>query len=259
MATLGELQAQRQQFFKQKGEQQTGQIAGQTQGNVEALQRRFTSMGAANTGAAIGAEQQVRDQGLAQQRQASTDLAGQQLQSNEGDIARQFGSEESQRAREGGMAESALGRKFAGEQAALAQQGGAAEALKAREFAGQQAAAGFGEAEKARQFQGGLAGQDIAFKRELAGTEQTNKLAEIDLAKQQFALDKDTTAFNQRLASIESGLGDPNAPIAGVSPSVNSISPDERKAQILMELNRRPSASDEQRLIKEYQTLIFSN
>ena len=173
MATLGDLKAQQQQFFKQKGEQQQGQIEGQTQGNVAALQRRFTSMGGANTGAAIAAEQEARNQGLAQQRQAATDLTGQQLQAGEGDIGRQFAAQQTQL--------------------------GFGEAEKARQ-------AQLGESEKARQFQGGLAQQDLGFKREIAGNEQSNKLAEMELAKQQFQHDKDVTAFNERLARIDAGL-----------------------------------------------------
>lgn len=61
------------------------------------------------------------------------------------------------------------------------------------------------EAQTARDFQGSMADKDMAFKQKLADVEQGNKLQEIDLAKQQFALDKDTTAFNQRMAEIEAG------------------------------------------------------
>lgn len=207
MATLADLQGQRQQFFKQKGEQQQGQIQGETQGNVEALQRRFTSMGAANTGASIAAEQKARDAGLAQQRQATTDLAGQQLQAGEGDIARQAQTEES-----------ALGRAFAGQQAQLGQTFQGEQARLGRE-------ASLGEAGAARAFQEKMANQDIGFKRELAGTEQGNKIREMDLAQQQFQLDKDTTAFNQRMAEIEAGRT-PSTGISGqISNAVQGIIP----------------------------------
>lgn len=167
MPTLADLQNQRNQYFKQRGEQAQGQIGAQTQGNVSALQRRFTSMGAANTGAALAAEQKARDEGLAQQRQAQTDIAGQQLQAGEGDIGRAFQSEEAR-----------LGRE-----------------------------AQLGEAEKARQFQRSMAEQDIGFKQKLADVEQQNKLKEMDLAYQQFQLDKDTTEFNKRMAELNTGGG----------------------------------------------------
>lgn len=66
-----------------------------------------------------------------------------------------------------------------------------------------------GEADFGRQFQAGMADKDISFKRELSGIEQGNKLKEIDLAERQFALDKDTTEFNRRLAEIELGRSGP--------------------------------------------------
>lgn len=65
------------------------------------------------------------------------------------------------------------------------------------------------EARTARDFQGGMADKDMAFKQKLADTDQGNKLKEMDLAERQFALDKDTTAFNQRMAEIEAGRKTP--------------------------------------------------
>ena len=72
----------------------------------------------------------------------------------------------------------------------------ASETQKARE-----------DAQRARDFQGGLAGQDLAFKREAFGKENENKLAELDLARKQFELDKDTTEFNKRMAEAGGGGG----------------------------------------------------
>ncbi len=167
MATLADLQAQRDQFFKQKGEQAQGQIQGQTQANVGALQRRFTSMGAGNTGAALAAEQKAREEGIGQQRQAMSDISGQQLQAGEGDLGRAFQSEEARVARE----------------------------------------AQLGEAEKGRGFQRELSQQDLEFKRKLADTEQGNKLKEMDMAYQQFLLDQDTTEFNKALSEFQAGGG----------------------------------------------------
>lgn len=78
------------------------------------------------------------------------------------------------------------------------------------------------EAEAARQFQGGLAGKDLEFKTKYADIDQGNKLKQLDLAQQQFNLDKDTTAFNERMAEIEANqtpdkgpLGNLLAPITG--------------------------------------------
>lgn len=257
MATLADLQSQRQKFFKQKSQQAQGQIAGQTQGDVEALQRRFTSMGGANTGAALSAEQKARETGLAQQRQAQADIAGQELQVGEADLARaaqseeaakgrefagqqarlgeQFTGEQARLGREAQIGESALGRQFAAEQARLGIEAQRGESEASRGFAGEQARlareaalgesqagrqftaeqadlarrAQLGESEAARELQRSLAQQDIGFKRELAATEQGNKLKEMDLAYQQFLIDKDTTAFNKRLSAIQAGI-DPN-------------------------------------------------
>jgi hypothetical protein len=61
------------------------------------------------------------------------------------------------------------------------------------------------EAQKARDFQAQQADKDAALKREMFDTENKNKLSELDLARQQFLLDKDTTAFNRALAEAEAG------------------------------------------------------
>jgi len=62
------------------------------------------------------------------------------------------------------------------------------------------------EAEKARQAQAGLASQDLGFRRDVFGSEQSNKLRELDMAQKQFDIDKETTDFNKRLALREAGL-----------------------------------------------------
>lgn len=59
--------------------------------------------------------------------------------------------------------------------------------------------------EQNAELQQALAGRDELFKRELAGTDQANKLAQLDMAMKQFEIDKDTTAFNRRMAEIEYG------------------------------------------------------
>lgn len=54
-----------------------------------------------------------------------------------------------------------------------------------------------------RQFQEKLTMGDQAFKKGMFDVEQGNKLKELDLAERNFALDKDTTEFNKRMAEIE--------------------------------------------------------
>lgn len=77
------------------------------------------------------------------------------------------------------------------------------------------------EANTARQFQGSMADKDIAFKRELAATDQGNKLKEMDMAQQQFDLDKDTTGFNQRMAAAEAGRAAPKGPLDGIMGAIS--------------------------------------
>ena len=162
MANLNDLYQQRNKFFDQKRQQQIGSVNAAEQEQQDALQRRFTAMGAANTGAAISAQQKQGEASAAQRRQVENDITGQQMQLNEGDVNRQFQTEEAQ---------------------------------KGREFSGR-------EAQLGREFSKGMSEQDLAFKKQLYDTEQQNKLKQMDLAERQFALDKDAQAFNQRMAEI---------------------------------------------------------
>lgn len=167
MANLNDLYQQRNKFFDQKRQQQIGSVNAAEQEQQDALQRRFTAMGAANTGAAISAQQKQGEASAAQRRQVENDITGQQMQLNEGDVNRQFQTEEAQ---------------------------------KGREFSGR-------EAQLGREFSKGMSEQDLAFKKQLYDTEQQNKLKQMDLAERQFALDKDAQAFNQRMAEIATSGG----------------------------------------------------
>jgi hypothetical protein len=168
MANLNDLYNQRNQFFKQKQDEAIGNVNAQNQQQQDALQRRFTSMGAANTGAAISAQQKQSEAAAAQTRQVQNDIAGQQAQANDVDIGRQFQSEEAQ---------------------------------KGRDFSGREAQAG-------RDFSKGMSEQDMAFKQKIYDVEQQNKLKQMDLAERQFAMDKDAQAFNQRMAEIAAQGGE---------------------------------------------------
>jgi hypothetical protein len=132
MANLNDLYNQRNQFFKQKQDEAIGNVNAQNQQQQDALQRRFTSMGAANTGAAISAQQKQSEAAAAQTRQVQNDIAGQQAQANDVDIGRQFQSEEAQ---------------------------------KGRDFSGREAQAG-------RDFSKGMSEQDMAFKQKIYDVEQ---------------------------------------------------------------------------------------
>ncbi len=76
------------------------------------------------------------------------------------------------------------------------------EAQAGRDFAANEAGLGRGFQEK-------MALGDQTFKRGMFDTEQTNKLRELDNWDKQFALDRDTTDFNKRMAEIEAGRKPP--------------------------------------------------
>lgn len=171
MATLQDLQNQRQNFFKQQRALASGAEDANLQKNREALQRRFTSMGAANTGAALKADQDAINQSALNRQQALAGIGAQELQAGEGDIGRQFQAEQGD-----------VGRKFQSQQEDLARQFQA------------------GQGDVGRKFQEMMADKDIGFKRGLADTEQMNKLKQMDLMERQFDQDKMIQEFNKQLA-----------------------------------------------------------
>lgn len=173
------LQQQRTQFLNSKTAEANQAANNAIQTGDDALQRRFTSMGAANSGAAIAAQQKNQDAGEQLRRQGIQDVNNQQLQFGQQDADKAFQSN---------------------------------------------------EAEIGRQFQGGLAANDMAFKQGLANTDQSNKLKELDLAQQQFSLDKDTTAFNEKIAQIEQNrvpdkgiVGDITSGLGGITEPIKKV------------------------------------
>lgn len=126
-------------------------------------------------------------------------------------------------------ASDALTRRFA----ALGAQGSGAAIgaqLKAKEMGAKQKQAGMeqvgaeelqsniqeAEAEKGRQFQREMAGQDLDLKKEMFGFEKQTKLGELDLAKRQFDLDTATTDFNKRLALAQAGIQKFDLPVENI-------------------------------------------
>ena len=166
----------RAKFFQKQKDLIGSQQLGQQQAGEDAIKRRFAALGGMGGGAAIGATLQARRQAEEAGAQARGQLAGQELGSIEGDIQRQFGAGEAERQR-----------MF-----------GAGEAEKQRQFAGAESAA-----------QRGLSQQAFQEQKRMFDIEQANKLRQLDLAQQQFELDKDVTAFNKRLAEIEAGRTPP--------------------------------------------------
>ncbi len=61
---------------------------------------------------------------------------------------------------------------------------------------------GANEAQLGRDFASGQAAQDMALKRDFFGTEQGNKLKELDLAERHYLLEKDAQEFNKQMAGV---------------------------------------------------------
>lgn len=77
---------------------------------------------------------------------------------------------------------------------------GAQNASALNDLAGQELQANEAEA---------LADKDMGFKKAMFDVEQNNKLRELDMAREQLDLDKETTGFNRRLAEMEMNAEDP--------------------------------------------------
>lgn len=104
----------------------------------------------------------------------------------------------------------AIGAQLKAREGLQAQRNAAMGDVDAQEAGAQMQSA---EAQLGRDFQRSfgleMADKDMGFKRQLFDIEQGNKLKEIDLAERQFALDRDTTEFNKRMAEIEAGRKPP--------------------------------------------------
>jgi len=151
----------RKRFFQSKLDDANQSANRAREQGQDALTRRFTALGASGSGAAIAAMANNNEQAEELRRKAVNDVAGQELQVQEADLARDF--------------------------------------------------------------QGGMADRDVEFKQGLSNVEQANRLKQIDLAERQFALDKDVTAFNMRMAEIDAGLDGKRGPMTQLA--VDAINP----------------------------------
>lgn len=134
------------------------------QGQQEALKRRFASMGAAGSGAALKQEQLAAEKGQEQ--------LGQQMEA--------IGAAEQQEEQ----------RKS---EVAQAQQFQSGEAEKARQFA-------IAERQAGEQFQTANTAKTQAFQERVQAWNESQAGKEMDMALQQFNQDKETTEFNRRLS-----------------------------------------------------------
>jgi hypothetical protein len=144
------------------------------QGQQEALKRRFASMGAAGSGAALKQEQLAAEKGQEQ--------LGQQMEA--------IGAAEQQETE----------RKAEVQQAQQYQSG---EAEKARQFA-------IAERQAGEQFQSANTAKTQAFQERVQAWNESQAGKEMDMALQQFNQDKETTEFNRRLSiatAAREGIG----------------------------------------------------
>lgn len=135
-----------------------------TQGDVEAIRRRFAAQGALNSGEAMKIEQQAREKGAELANLAQQDINNAEI----GDIAQQRAAFDE--------------RQFAREQTDVANQFASAEA------------------QKAMKFQQKMAEKELGFKQKMASQDAKQFKANLKIAKEQLKLDKMVTAFNMGMA-----------------------------------------------------------
>ena len=188
MAIMDEAAAKKADYFKQRRQEALGQVQGQQQQAQDVIQRRFASLGAQGSGAQMAMEQKAREAGAAQTRQVEQDITGQEIAAQEPELQRRFQSEQMKQQQEFASRESQLGRE--------AQLG---ESEKQRQFMA-------GESQASRTLQQQLAADDLKLKQSLANMQQANTAQELELAKKQFDIDKETTDFNKMLSLIMAGV-----------------------------------------------------
>lgn len=159
MATLDDFAKQKADYFKQKRQEQLGQVNAAAQEQQDVIQRRFASLGAQGSGAQFGIQQKAAEQAAAQRRNVEQDVLGQEVQAMEPDLQRRFAAEQAQLGREYGTQERLGSEKFQTGQLTQQQQFAGEQAKLGREFTTAerlaQQAYGSDEAGKARQFQAG--------------------------------------------------------------------------------------------------------
>lgn len=159
MATLDDFAKQKADYFKQKRQEQLGQVNAAAQEQQDVIQRRFAALGAQGSGAQFGIQQKSAEQAAAQRRNVEQDILGQQIAAAEPDLARRFAAEQAQLGREFGTQERLGSEKFQTGQLTQQQQFAGEQAKLGREFSTSERLAqqqyGSDEAGKARQFQAG--------------------------------------------------------------------------------------------------------
>lgn len=169
----------------------------QVQEAQDAIKRRFAAMGGLNSGAYFKQNEKLEEQGA---RQLGDEMQGIEAAENQEKLRQQeikeqrdFARAEREASQAFARAERESGQGFASEQAKLQ-----------REFAKTEREAGQGWQEKFQgqqnDFQRGLFDTEMSFKQLLEANRQSDFAKQMELATQQFELDKKVTEFNMRLA-----------------------------------------------------------
>lgn len=191
--------------------------AQQAQQQNDALKRRFASMGGLNSGSFLKAQERLVGQQEQNAQRAMEGVDVEESRANEAkaeaDKNRAFAREERLGTQEFQAGENALGRKFATSEREAGQTFAAGEAGKQRDWAAGESALSRAFAKSEREagqaFQTGerTSAQDFAAGQAATARASQDKQfnEQMKLARQQFALDSDTTDFNKRLSAFMAG------------------------------------------------------
>jgi len=177
----------------------------QTQEQREALQRRFTSLGLAGSGEAIKQEQLAEKRGGEALARRIGDIESAQetsaLRRQEITEQREFQAGEALKGREFGAAEALKQRLFAGEQAGIGREFARGERIAGQKFGAEQAGLG-------REFAASQSELMRAIQERSLELQESQFGQQMELALEKFELDKEVTAFNQKIAEAEAAKKD---------------------------------------------------
>ena len=196
------------------------EVTAQTEQQKDALARRFAALGRGSSGAAIKSQAQVEQSGqealqkrfegiqnVQEQEQLRKQEVeeGRQFSRGEREASQLFGSEQAKLGREFSSTEREKGQGFAAQQAELQRKFASGEALTQREFAALEAAKGRDFSTKERLSSQDFAGMQAQLSRDLQSSQFGKQM---DLALEQFALDKRVTEYNLEQAMKEDRKGE---------------------------------------------------
>jgi len=166
-----------------------------------ALQRRLASLGNLKSGAAIKQEQLIGQKVGEAKANAIEGInvaeAGEQAQRARELDQRQFVADQAKVGREFQSSEREASQGFGAEQAKIGREFAAGERVAGQEF-------GAGQAKLGRDFQQSIQNQNMAFKDKVFTSDNQFKQKQLDMASEEFKLNKQVTAFNAFAQALES-------------------------------------------------------